>query len=104
RGHRTAPSAGVSAAPSFASLLPRMLFPTPRSRFVLDGNLHEEQQQVVLSARASGGETLVFEVDGEDVCRVGVPFQCPWHLRRGAHHARVRGASGASEAVSFSVE
>lgn len=81
-----------------------MLFPTPRARFVLDGNLHEEQQQLVLSAQAPEGEKLVFEVDGEAVCRVGVPFQCPWHLRRGAHRARVRSAGGSSEAVSFSVE
>lgn len=103
-GHRTALSAGVSAAGPFASLLPHLLFPTSRARFVLDGNLHEEQQQILLTAQAPEGETLVFEVDGESVCRAGVPFQCPWHLRRGAHRARVRGANGASEAVSFSVE
>ena len=58
----------------------------------------------MLTAQAPEGEALVFELDGESVCRVGVPFQCPWHLRRGAHLVRVRGASGASEAVSFSVE
>jgi hypothetical protein len=81
-----------------------LLFPLPRARFLLDGNLQEEQQQIVLSAQAPQGEQLVFEVDGQSVCRVGVPFQCPWHLRRGAHRARVRSVSGASEAVSFSVE
>ena len=85
-------------------MLPHLLFPTPRARFVLDGNLHEDQQQLLLSAQAPEGEKLVFEVDGETVCRVGVPFQCAWHLRRGAHSARVRSTRGASEAVSFSVE
>jgi penicillin-binding protein 1C len=104
RGHGAASSAAVSAAVPFASLLPHMLFPTPHARFVLDGNLHEEQQQVVLSAQAPEGEALVFELDGESVCRVGAPFQCPWPLRRGAHRVRVRSASGASEALSFSVE
>jgi penicillin-binding protein 1C len=98
--HGAAPAAG-------SSLRPRLLFPTPRARFVLDGNLHQEQQQIVLAARAPPGEQLLFEVDGQSVCRVGVPFQCPWHLQRGAHRARVRSAGGAgaaSETVSFSVE
>jgi hypothetical protein len=103
-GRASDPGAPPSAA---SSLRPRLLFPTPRARFVLDGNLHEEQQQIVLAARAPPGAQLLFEVDGQSVCRVALPFQCPWRLRRGAHRARVRSAGGAgaaSETVSFSVE
>jgi hypothetical protein len=83
---------------------PRLAFPTPAARFVLDGNLHDEQQQIVLTARASASEQLVFELDGAVVCRVGVPFQCPWRLRRGAHNVRVFSERGSSEQVSFRVE
>jgi penicillin-binding protein 1C len=106
--HATGRANGHSAAPpAGTSLRPLLLFPLPRARFVLDGNLHEEQQQIVLAARAPQGEQLLFEVDGQSVCRVTVPFQCPWRLRRGAHSVRVRSAGGAgaaSETVSFSVE
>jgi len=104
-GHRPAPSPGVSAVePARRVSLPQLVFPTSRARFVLDGNLHEEQQELVLSGQAPATDQLSFEVDGQTVCRVGVPFQCPWRLRRGAHRVRVRSARGASAALSFSVE
>jgi penicillin-binding protein 1C len=104
-GHRPAPSRGVSAVePARRVSLPQLLFPTARARFVLDGNVHEEQQELVLQGQAPATDQLSFEVDGTTVCRVGVPFQCPWRLRRGAHRARVRSARGASDALSFSVE
>jgi hypothetical protein len=58
----------------------------------------------VFSGQAPASDQLAFELDGSTICRVGVPFQCPWRLRRGTHRLRVRSARGASEPLSFSVE
>ena len=104
-GHRPVLKGGVSAVERAArDSLPQLLFPPPRARFVLDGNLHEEQQELVFSGQAPASDQLAFELDGSTICRVSVPFQCPWQLRRGSHRLRVRSARGASEPLSFSVE
>jgi penicillin-binding protein 1C len=87
-----------------APVLPALVFPEPRTRFVLDGHLSTEQQQIVLTARAPAAERLVFELDGAVVCEVGVPFKCPWQLERGSHAVRVLSSHGASPSVRFSVE
>jgi len=84
--------------------LPALVFPTPSARFVLDGHLSAQQQAIVLSARAPATERLAFELDGEVVCHVGVPFKCPWQLERGPHAVRVLSPAGASPSVRFSVE
>ena len=85
-------------------VLPALLFPEPRTRFVLDAHLSLEQQQIVLRARAPAAERLAFELDGAVVCDVAVPFKCPWQLERGSHTVRVLGSHGASPSVRFSVE
>jgi len=104
-GRTPAGQRDVSAVvPAARGSLPQLIFPTSRARFVLDGNLHEEQQELVLSGQAPATDQLAFELDGRTICRVGVPFQCPWQLRRGVHRVRVRSARGASEPLSFSVE
>ncbi|HKO91288.1 MAG TPA: hypothetical protein VJU61_09060, partial [Polyangiaceae bacterium] len=84
--------------------LPTLLFPPPSARFLLDGHLHAEQQQIVLSARAPASESITFELDGAVICQVGVPFKCPWQLQRGSHAVRVLSRHGASPSVRFSVE
>ncbi len=89
-------------APSAAP--PALLFPQSKTRLRLDTNLSAEQQAIVLTARASAAERLVFELDGEVICNVGVPFKCPWQLERGSHAVRVLSSHGPSPSVRFSVE
>jgi penicillin-binding protein 1C len=84
--------------------LPALVFPESRTRFVLDGHLSREQQQIVLTARAPAAERLAFELDDAVICEVGVPFKCPWQLERGSHVVRVLSSRGASPSVRFSVE
>jgi penicillin-binding protein 1C len=83
---------------------PAILFPSSSARFVLDRHLDPAQQQIVLSAQAPAHVRLAFELDGAVVCEVALPFRCPWRLAPGRHELVVRGSSGASPRVSFSVE
>jgi penicillin-binding protein 1C len=97
-------ASGRSLAKAGAAGLPEVVFPKPASRFMLDGNLNAEQQQIVLSAQAPVDARLVFEVDGVEVCEVAVPFKCPWRLRHGRQELAVRDGRGNNSSVQFTVE
>ena len=101
----TAAPRAAAAAPSGEHLAqPELVFPKPSARFVLDGNLNAEQQQIILSAHAAAGSRLVFEMDGRQLCDVDIPFKCPWQLRRGGHELTVRNQQGQGSTVRFAVD
>jgi penicillin-binding protein 1C len=85
-----------------AALTPRIVFPTPDARFVIDPALHAEQQAIVLSARAGGGP-VQFVLDGRVLGEVESPYELSWRLVPGRHDVWALNASGQSPKVSFSV-
>jgi penicillin-binding protein 1C len=105
-GRQPAPEAQRAAAAALHGdgASPEVVFPKPSARFILDGNLNSEQQQIILSAQAAVGSRLVFEMDGKQVCEVDVPFKCPWQLRRGGHELEVRNEQGQGSTVRFAVD
>jgi penicillin-binding protein 1C len=82
---------------------PRIAYPLPGARFVIDPDRPLATQrldvQIIAPARAREA-TLV--VDGEKVARVGAPFDASWALREGEHElvAEVDGARSAAVRVT----
>jgi penicillin-binding protein 1C len=99
----TAPAAAGQPLSSSAPDQPEIVFPRASAVFVLDGHVEPAQQQIVLAAQAPAGARIAFELDGAVVCKVELPFRCPWQLARGQHVLVARAASGQSQTVRFSV-
>lgn len=95
-------ASATEAAPSLASRLPSVVFPSPEARFVIDPALDPEQQLIVLAARADGGP-LRFVLDGRELGSVGPPYELPWRLTPGRHTLRLENTAGQSPTVFFSV-
>jgi hypothetical protein len=81
-----------------------VVFPEAHQRFVLDARVSPSQAELLLRAEADPGARVRFEVDGQSVCDVRVPFACPWPQRRGHHQLVVRTSDERSAPLPFSVE
>jgi penicillin-binding protein 1C len=91
-----------SAARDGDTSAPRIAYPLPGARFVIDPDRPRELQRLdvkIVAPDRARQATLV--VDGETVARVGAPFDASWALRQGEHElvAEVDGQRSAAVRV-----
>jgi penicillin-binding protein 1C len=95
-------ASAVNAGAPSPSRVPRVVFPAPEARFVIDPALDPEQQVIVLGARSDGGPVR-FVLDGRELGSVGPPYELPWRLAPGRHELWLSNDAGESAKVPFSV-
>ncbi len=81
---------------------PRIVYPLPGARFVIDPERPRELQRLdVMIVAPSRAHQATLEVDGEPVAEVGTPFDASWALRQGEHElvAEVDGRRSAAVKV-----